>query len=221
MKLNTRLTVPQQVPACKAYTITWAPSSPNSVSLILLRGPSNNVVPLQNIVVGIANSGSYTWNVPANLEADTSRYGIQLIDDVTGFYQYSTQFGISKGAECNGYVAPSSSASPYNNGGYPVSTPPASSKPASTPLSSTKANSTTPVPVSTPIVISSTGYPAGNSSVIMPSKSMSVPSSLVSASRTGVASSTRSALPESTGAASSLKAGFSLVGAVAAMAFML
>jgi hypothetical protein len=40
-------------------------------------------------VSAIKNDGSYTWNVPADLEAGTgpTGYGIQLIDDITGQYQ--------------------------------------------------------------------------------------------------------------------------------------
>jgi hypothetical protein len=210
------------VPACKPFTITWQPTTPNSVSLVLLRGPSTNVVPLQNIVVGIANSGSYVWTPPATLEADTSRYGLQLIDDVTGQYQYSTQFGISKGAECNGFVASSSSSSQYNGGGYPVSTPAPSSSggyPVSSPVvhPSSKANTT----VVTASSVAPSGYPVSNSTIVLPSKSLSVPSSLVASATSGSSSATRSAPAQSTGGASTLSAGFSLVGAIAAMAYML
>lgn len=88
------------VPACKAFTITWQPTTTNTVSLLLLRGPSINVVPIQTLAEGINNSGSFVWTPAATLEADSSRYGLQLIDDVTGQYQYSTQFGISKD-ECS------------------------------------------------------------------------------------------------------------------------
>jgi hypothetical protein len=214
------------VPACKPFTITWQPTTANSVSLILLRGPSTNVVPLQTIVVGIPNSGTFAWTPASSLEADTTHYGLQLIDDITGQYQYSTQFGISKGAECNSYVTPSPSSTPYG-GGYPVSTPVPSSKaassskggyPVSSPAPSSKANSTTVITKTSSLVLS-TGAPAGNSSIVQPSKPLTVPSSLIP-SATG-ASATRSAPPESTGAASSLKAGLGLVGAVAAFAFML
>lgn len=210
------------VPACKAFTITWQPTTPNPVSLVLLRGPSNNVVPLSTIVTGIPNSGSFVWTPASSLEADVTRYGLQLIDDITGQYQYSTQFGISKGAECDSYSAPQSSAAstPYG-GGYPVSTPvskASSSKAVSSPAPSSKANTT--VITKTSSLVLSTGVPAGNSSIVQPSKPLTVPSSLV-ASATQTPSATRSGLPESTGAASSLKAGLSLAGAVAAFAFML
>jgi len=212
------------VPACKPFTITWTPTTPNTVSLILLRGPSTNVVPLSTIVVGIANSGSFVWTPSASLEADTTHYGLQLIDDITGAYQYSTQFGISKDL-CGAVSSSMAPVSTPNGGGYPVSTPVPSSKASSSmkgyPVSSTvKVNSTTIVTKPSSYPVLSTGAPAGNSSIVMPTKSLTVPSSLMY-SATGSPTATKSNLPESTGAASSLKAGMGLVGAVAAFAFML
>lgn len=60
-----------------------------------MRGPATNVVPLSVIVEKVANTGTYTWTPASTLDVDTTGYGIQLIDDVTGFYQYTTQFGIA------------------------------------------------------------------------------------------------------------------------------
>ncbi|KAH0611522.1 uncharacterized protein H6S33_010787 [Morchella sextelata] len=86
----------QQVPIGSPFTITWTPTSaPNTVTLVLLRGPSTNVVPLSVIVEKVPNTGTYTWTPASGLDVDTTGYGIQLIDDVTGFYQYTTQFGIA------------------------------------------------------------------------------------------------------------------------------
>lgn len=65
------------------------------MSLVLLRGPSENVKPLVTIVEGIDNSGSYMWTPSTDLEPDVTHYGLQLIQDDTGYFQYSTQFGIS------------------------------------------------------------------------------------------------------------------------------
>lgn len=206
------------VPACKAFTITWQPTTPNTVSVLLLKGPSTNVVKFgPALAEGIANSGSLTWTPSADLEATTgpNGYGIQLIDDVTGQYQYSTQFGISK----EGCAVVSSSAKPASSGTetYPASTPAASKSssaggyPVSTPhVSSAYSAKPTPIP--------STGAPAGNSTVIQPTKPITLPSSL-RPSATG--NSTTSRLPEATGAASVLQAGLSLAGAAAAIAFML
>jgi hypothetical protein len=77
--------------AGESFTITWEPTTTNTVSLLLLKGPSSNVVPVGGpIAQGIANSGSFTWTVPAEFGpglTETTGYGIQLIDDVTGQYQ--------------------------------------------------------------------------------------------------------------------------------------
>ncbi|KAF2465308.1 uncharacterized protein BDR25DRAFT_86162 [Lindgomyces ingoldianus] len=204
------------VPACKPYTIKWTPTTPNKVSILLLRGPSTNVVPLgAPIAEGIANSGSFVWTPASTLEADTTHYGLQLIDDVTGQYQYSTQFGISKDATC-GSVSSSASIS---SSGYPTATVHTAS--------STSANSTTVAPTttscSTSSHVASTGYPGHNSTIVLPSKSMTVPSSLKTSATVAPSGSTTPSpsAPISTGAASHLRAGLGLAGAIAGMVFML
>lgn len=61
------------MPACKAYTIKWTPTTPNTVSILLLRGPSTNVVPLgAPLAEGISNSGRFVWTPASDLEADTT-----------------------------------------------------------------------------------------------------------------------------------------------------
>jgi len=89
----------EQVEAGKPYEITWVPSSKDTVSLILLRGPSSNVKPLETIVEGIANEGTYSWTPGTGLEADETGYGLMLIEDTSGDYRYSTQFGITNSAK--------------------------------------------------------------------------------------------------------------------------
>jgi len=84
------------VPVGKPYQITWAADTPGTVSILLLRGPSTNVVPIgPPIAEEIENTGTHIWTPSTDLEPDTTGYGIQIIVDGTGQYQYSTQFGIS------------------------------------------------------------------------------------------------------------------------------
>ncbi|TKA79108.1 hypothetical protein B0A49_01831 [Cryomyces minteri] len=83
------------VPVGTPYTVTWNPTTPGTVTLVLLRGPSTNIVPLYTIAEQIPNTGAFVWTPATTLEADTTHYGIQLIVDATGQYQYTTQFGIS------------------------------------------------------------------------------------------------------------------------------
>jgi hypothetical protein len=83
------------VPEGKAYTIKWEPTTKGPVSLVLLRGPSTNVQPLKTLAESIPNSGSFKWTPGSDLEADTTHYGLLLVVEGTGQYQYSTQFGIS------------------------------------------------------------------------------------------------------------------------------
>jgi hypothetical protein len=85
---TTRLTDSQIVPVGKPYAITWTPTTTGPVTILLLRGPSTNVVPIgAPIASGIDNTGTFEWTPPTTLEADTTHYGIQLIVDATGQFQ--------------------------------------------------------------------------------------------------------------------------------------
>lgn len=97
----------EQVPEGKAYEIKWEPTVGKTVSLVLLRGPSENVKPKETIVESIPNSGSYKWTPGSNLTPDTTHYGLLLVVEGTGQYQWSTQFGISKGSGSGSGSSPS------------------------------------------------------------------------------------------------------------------
>lgn len=101
------------VPAGTPYAITWTPTTSKcaTVDLILLRGPSENIKYLSTIAEKVDNTGSYSWTPSKSLEPDTTHYGIQLICDESGAYQYTTQFGISN----PGYSGSSASASGYGS----------------------------------------------------------------------------------------------------------
>ncbi|KAL8933820.1 MAG: hypothetical protein Q9211_005563 [Gyalolechia sp. 1 TL-2023] len=85
----------QVVNAGTPFTITWTPTTTGTVSIVLLRGPSTNVLPIGCLADNIANTGQFVWTPSSSLEADVTRYGIQIIVSGTGQYQYSTQFGIA------------------------------------------------------------------------------------------------------------------------------
>lgn len=218
-----RANLKQAVPACKPYTITWQPTTPNTVSVLLLKGPSSNVVKFgPSLAEGITNSGSLAWTPSADLEATQGQgYGIQIIDDVTGQYQYSTQFGITKDGSC---VSVSSSAvvSPSaSKDGYPASTPvhESSAKPSASGYPTKSVESKPVYSTGSAPAHYSTGAPAHNSTVIQPTGSMTVPSTL-RPSVSGTATTSR--LPEATtNAGSAVKAGLSLAGVAAAFAFIL
>lgn len=220
----------QVVAACKPFEITWTPTTGASEKIIinLLKGPSTNAVFNSTIVSGIANSGSFSWT-PGKLEAttDATGYGLQLVIASTGHFQYSTQFGINTDGCADEPSEPSSKPS-----GYPVQSTKDTPKPTPSgyPVSSSPvpaANGTTICSTTTQYVPPSgvpgtTGAPA-NSSIVLPTKSMSVPESLKTSATGGSVppTGTGSTPPESTGAASSLKAGLGLAGAVAGLVFML
>ncbi|KAF2458450.1 Ser-Thr-rich glycosyl-phosphatidyl-inositol-anchored membrane family-domain-containing protein [Lineolata rhizophorae] len=209
------------VPVGEPYEITWDPTTEGTVTLLLLRGPSENILPLYPIVEEVENTGTYSWTPSADLEPDTTHYGIQLICDSDGSYQYTSQFGISN----PDYSGSSSSSS---SSGVASSTTVASSSVAesSTSMSTSESSDTyvtevvtafttfCPGPTSvvvnnftytvtestmltvtdcpctvthpagtgsaTPVVsyTASTGFPVNSSSILSPSRSMTIPSSL-------------------------------------------
>lgn len=79
----------QVVPVGKPFSITWNPTTTGNVSLVLLKGPSNNAVPYSTIAESIDNSGSYLWTPSNELSPNTTGYGygIELIVEKTGQYQ--------------------------------------------------------------------------------------------------------------------------------------
>jgi len=81
------------------FDIVWdATGLSSTVSLMLLRGPGENILFLENIVTGTANTGTFSWTPEDTLTPDTTHYGIILFDDATCSYQFTSQFGINAGA---------------------------------------------------------------------------------------------------------------------------
>ncbi|KAL3461498.1 Ser-Thr-rich glycosyl-phosphatidyl-inositol-anchored membrane family-domain-containing protein [Aspergillus heterothallicus] len=151
----------------KPYTITWTPTTEGEISLVLLRGPSTNVVPLEPIVENIDNSGSYVWTPGSNLEDDVTHYGILLVVETgadKGAYQWSTQFGVSNPNQGEDNTSTSTStAEPTETSDIPTGTP-------TTPPSGTVTSTTT---------ITTTTCPEGAPTATNPTIPTLVPSSSV------------------------------------------
>jgi hypothetical protein len=176
----------EQVPVGKPYKITWNPTTPGKVSLTLLRGPSTNVVPIGVIADSIDNTGSYMWTPSTSLENDVTHYGLLIVVEGTGQYQWSTQFGIKN----PGYQAPSSSTTSKATASTSY---PASSSSASYPstMTTTKGNSyptatVEPTPTATTMTKSTSmapssttpgaAYPTGGATYTPPTPSPSTSS---------------------------------------------
>jgi len=212
------------VPAGTAYPITWDPTTQGTVTLVLLRGPSDNVEPLYPIASGIPNTGSYLWTPSSSLEPDTTHYGIQLIVDSTGQYQYTTQFGISNPSFSSASASVSASATSLYEAAVSKVTSGSAAASATVVSATATANVTStycpPTSYGTAPVAGSTGYPAGNSSIIQPTVPLSVPATLKT-SATG-SSSTSTSTPLTGGAASKvISMGGMLAGVGAVVAIML
>ncbi|KAM3424896.1 hypothetical protein BST61_g6871 [Cercospora zeina] len=199
------------VPVGKPFTITWNPTTQGTVTLLLLKGPSTNAVPQYPIVEHIDNSGSYVWTPATDLEPteNAQGYGIQLIVDATGQYQYTTQFGISNPDYKKSDKIDSTPA------GYGASS--SSSSAAQTPAASSK-----PVPEATSAVssaVSSAYYPISTGSAAPVQNVTMIPggstkTSLVTFGSTTAPTATASRPAQATGAAANIAV--SLFGLVAA-----
>ena len=207
------------VPVGQTFTITWEPTTEGTVSLVLLKGPAENLIPVYAIAEKIENSGSYTWDPKSTLEASEGAkgYGIQLIDDKTGQYQYTTQFGISN--DHKEAAAPSSyAAAPSSYAAAPSSYAAAPSAYASSAVSSAVESASSVVapvhssvaevisssaPVAAPVTTAAAPYTIPNNATAV----HSAPSSF----STGVAKPTGGNLTSvepSTGSASNMAASF-------------
>ncbi|CUS11567.1 unnamed protein product, partial [Tuber aestivum] len=89
------------VNAGSPVTITWQPSTPGTVTIHALKGPPDNLNDLGPIVLAkISNSGSFVWNVPKTFEDSATmgagnKYGLKIIDDATGKFEYSPPFDMT------------------------------------------------------------------------------------------------------------------------------
>ncbi|KAK4934494.1 hypothetical protein LTR10_024256 [Elasticomyces elasticus] len=159
--------------------VTWDPESHPTdgvtVSLVLCHGPSTNCVDSPTAIAsGIpAAQKSYSWNVPCDLAAGTQNtdtgYGMLIIVDGTGEFQFSTQFSVLANSSCSGGSGGSSSSS---------SSASASSSSASV------VSSTTTAPVSSSTVSTSSGSSWGSSTSRNHSQSSTSVNSSGSASAT-------------------------------------
>merc|ERR1712036_67083 len=95
------------VPAGTEYTITWQPTTAGTVSIVLLKGPSENILPLYAVAEKIANTGTYSWTPAADLEP-TGNSGYSGVGSASG--SASPSASASATAASNGTI--SSSAAP-------------------------------------------------------------------------------------------------------------
>jgi len=165
----------EKVPVGKPYTITWDRSECGPVTILFLKGPATNVIPVGTVVAGTPNVGSYEGWVPAaDLPDSTEGYALQIICDKDGTYQWSTQFGFSNlgvTSDKTGTTTPATVSTTV-----PTTTAP-TTIPHTTPI--THNNTTEPAyPTSSPvytsdygnITISATEYPTSSGNGSYPTK---------------------------------------------------
>lgn len=219
--LNITPDTSQIVPAGKPFEITWQPTTTNTVSLVLLKGPAINVIPQYAIVEGIPNTGKFTWTPDTGLEATASNtgYGIQIIDDVNGQYQYSTQFGISSSGKVE--TSKPAEVKPVDKTSAPAPSAPAATGYNTVPAAPTTIK-TSAAPTSSPCTSTTVYVPAGTGAPLPP-KNGTAPYPTGALPPKPSAPSTNGTVtpPPFLGAASGLQAGVGFVGAAAALAMLL
>lgn len=104
----------EQVPEGKPYTIKWDTLLGKTVSIVLLRGPSTNVVPIATLAESIPNTGSFVWTPATTLTPDITHYGLLIVVEDAGqyhgAYQWSTQFGLTKAEGSDSTTTPTVTA---------------------------------------------------------------------------------------------------------------
>ncbi|KAF7592773.1 hypothetical protein BBP40_012531 [Aspergillus hancockii] len=220
----------EQVPAGKPYSITWNPTTTGAVSLVLLRGPSNNVQPLETIAEQIPNSGKFEWTPATTLEADVTHYGLLIVVEGTGQYQYSTQFGISNNNVASSSVASSTEAATSTTAANPGASSSATSfvtyEVTTTICPETETGvspvTTSSAPVIPPAQTHSWGTGGVSVPVVSPTNTPYLPTTLRStANPSGTASSTTPAVPLFTNGAdrTAISFGAAAAGVLAVLAF--
>ncbi|KAK6348128.1 hypothetical protein TWF718_005942 [Orbilia javanica] len=215
------------VEAGKPFKIEWKPTESGTVTILLLRGPSTNILPLYPIVEEIPNTGSYLWTPKTSLEPDTTHYGIQIIIDANGQYQYSTQFGVSNpdyspaSSSASSSAAATTSAVPTTTASYgseetttsyeTVYTTSKSSVTSFITVTTSSIPYEEPTTTSTPVAPTSVYVPPANNGTTYAPTGTSQPT----------ISSALPPVPSQTGAASSVKVASGLLMGVAGVAAML
>jgi len=152
-------------------------------------------VPIATLVEGLDNTGTFSWTPSLDLEDDVTHYGLQLIVEATGQYQYSTQFGISN---------PGKSGSSSSGSATGSATPTANATSSAIPTTVSK--------------VTITSYPVNNSTTIQPTGSMTIDTTFYTTPTLAPTSSEPVATQTATGAAGQVVASFgSLFLAVAAV----
>jgi hypothetical protein len=157
----------------KTFTVTWDPQDHPTdgvtVSLVLCHGPGSNCVLQDSAIVEKlpAAQKSYDWQVPCSLtpgvQSTSTGYGMLIIVDGTGEFQYSTQFSVEANSACGSSSSTTGSTAPSSSSGSP---------------SSTKASSTgSAVVIGPPAYATSTYGPSGNLSTTVTATNAPFPGS--------------------------------------------
>ena len=139
----------EAVPAGTAYNITWNPTTQGTVTILLLRGPSNNVVPLFPIVEKAANLGYYVYTFPTSKAASILLSFSQTQRNISKLLPFEHLFPSSNGTNISSSFQ-ASPPTPPTTASRSSTTPPAPSNTARNSASPTKRTAVPPSPPPAP-----------------------------------------------------------------------
>ncbi|KAJ5092183.1 hypothetical protein NUU61_007053 [Penicillium alfredii] len=180
----------------KPTTLTWQQTTGGTVTLRLQWGAVTTATSGTVIASNIDNSGSFTWHVPENLEAQPD-YTIEILSDAnTGDYNFLPRFtvqGAKVGASSSSPSDSSSDSAPSTTSESTTSTsaPTTSATPTSTSSESESSSTSSPTTMVTKTSSASSSSTSSTSSSSDSSSSSSTPTSSSSAS----ASASQTAVP--------------------------
>ncbi|KAK6541021.1 hypothetical protein TWF694_008401 [Orbilia ellipsospora] len=129
------------ISAGSTYDIKWTNVMGATVTLVLMDGPENSLMPVATIVAGIPNSGEYPWSVPTDIPA-SGTYAIRIqYDNNPSNWNYSDRFTFMSSFVSSSSSSASSSATSTSSAA--TSTSAATTSAPTTSTVSTSGNSTT------------------------------------------------------------------------------
>ncbi|RPA89218.1 hypothetical protein L873DRAFT_703722 [Choiromyces venosus 120613-1] len=132
--------------AGEPVTVTWTPTTAGPITLKLRQGPSNDLKDLLVVVGAYANSGTFTWTIPADMPSGDN-YAFQISDDKTTDVNYTPLLTIKSDvapkSSSGSSAATSSTSSGSTSSVATTSKPEITTKPAHNATQSTMVTPTT------------------------------------------------------------------------------
>ncbi|KAJ5612638.1 cell wall protein [Penicillium lagena] len=199
--------------AGQTTTLTWEADTPGTVSLLLQQaGGVTTAESGMAIASNIANSGTYSWSVPADLVAG-QEYTIEIIDDANeNDYNFLPIFTVAGATGAASTTAASSSSAPTSTS--------ASASTTSTSSSTASTSATTQTTMSTMSTMSSMSSMSSMSTMSTAATGSSHTPTKSSTSKTASQTASQSSVPDVNAGVANRVSGGMLAAAIGVLAVM-